>query len=891
MNTWRPALGPIALGTLLALAVPAVPALAEQKQAEDAMSAMGRRAARVRAALEAEAAAAAGVSPTAPRITEVLRDVADDEVCTNDPRCPGGLREGPSGGQAELSIAVDPTGQFIVVGFNDTRGFARNPISVSGYMYSSDYGKTFTDGGQLPVTTGTGTIGTTVFPQIFGDPEVKYLGGCTFIYSSILVTRLSATGTAQTMGVHRSTDCGATWSGPYEVVPATNPGGLLTAGGSARDAADKEFMDVDPDTGRVMMTWTNFGTTSVQIRSAFSDDGGLTWPAANGRLIAATDADGQASMPRFAGNGSNNVYVTWRRFPFPGALFGYGNITAFARSTDNGLTWSAPVELSDEFLTQDLILGNDRSNTSPSMAVDVSPGPHAGNVYVVYPNNDSDDGSDIAFQRSTDGGMTFSAPILINARPGGDRAQWFPWVTVDGATGRVTVFYYDQGVATNGDLSEVTYLYSDDGGRTWAHPRPLTARPFHAGHGNDTGQPNLGDYVQAVAYRGFTYFAYAITTLPPLGFVDGQPSGNMTVPDPVVTINHPRSEAIPHAPLQLRNASFVAPGGYADPGEEVVIQLPVFNYATNPLYARMVAAGVGRLASLTELVSVTDARGRYPSIPPGEMRANLDPFKIRLDRKFEPGTPIELSLRMVTPSGVTTLLYTIQTGTPTTTTTVLTENFDGVSPGALPAGWIASHGAPTGSVVPWTTSNTFCGGSNGAFHTNGPAAGQPSTRWERLFSPTFSVPADSAYVTLEFDVCYNTEDDPVLPTTAYDGFFLRITDLTTGRLLRSVLAEAFASEFKTGDADHYPKHLPRSSNPSYFEDMSVWAGDSSGIKHVKLRLHGMAGSTAQLRFEFTQDSVASCSDVRPGATCGVFVDNVVLKSISLQPPPLPVKTN
>jgi len=121
-------------------------------------------------------------------------------------------------------------------------------------------------------------------------------------------------------------------------------------------------------------------------------------------------------------------------------------------------------------------------------------GEHAGNVYVVYANNDSGDGADIYFQRSTDEGFTFSSPLVLNSRPGSDRAQWFPWVAVDRATGRVHVFYYDQGIADSGDLSEVSWTWSDDGGRSWEPPRPLTDRPFHAGWGNDTGQPNLGDY-------------------------------------------------------------------------------------------------------------------------------------------------------------------------------------------------------------------------------------------------------------------------------------------------------------------------------------------------------------------------------------------------------------
>ena len=117
---------------------------------------------------------------------------------------------------------------------------------------------------------------------------------------------------------------------------------------------------------------------------------------------------------------------------------------------------------------------------------------------------------------------------------------------------------------------------------------------------------------------------------------------------------------------------------------------------------------------------------------------------------------------------------------------------------------------------------------------------------------------------------------------AYDGFFLRVTDLTPGRVLRSVLAEAFEDEFTTGPIQHYPRHLPRSNDPNYFQDMSVWAGVSEGVTHVRLRLPGMQGSAAQLRFEYTQDGLLTCQDVRPGSECGVFVDNVVVKAVSSQ---------
>jgi hypothetical protein len=799
--------------------------------------------------------------------------------CVNEPDCPDGDLAAPST-QAETTIAIDSTGQHIVVGFNDNRGFITPTTSISGFMFSDDGGLTFVDGGQLP-TGPTTIVGGQRFPQVFGDPDVKYLGGCNFIYASLLLKAYSATTIVQTISIHRSMDCGHTWSGPFEVVPATNPNGLLDVNGSPEDAADKDLGDADPDTGRYGLCWSNFTPAVVEMSCTYSDNvltGSPTFVAR--RVVAAALQDGQGASLRFAGNGSPNAYVAWTRFPGS-----FTRNTGFARSTDNGVTWSAPRNLTANFITMDEVLGNDRVNTNPSLAVDTSLGPFSGSVYVVYSNNNSRDGADVAFQKSTDGGVTFSAPLILNARPGGDRAQWFPFVTVDGATGRVWVFYYDQSVDTSGDLSQVTYLYSDNGGVSWTKPAPVTTRPFKAGWGNDTGQPNLGDYIQAVAQGGALYTAYALPAQ--VGFADGQPSTSMTTPDVVFTKVAPLT-----APISLRagTMTFTESGGDGniDSGDLVRLKIPLTNYVTNSLNAAAVTGISGTLSTSTAGVLAIQATSAYPDLGPGASGNKSADFILQVSSGFNPGTPIELSLAVSSAQGSTIALLTVQTGTPVYAT-LLSEDFDGVSPGALPSGWTSSHGDGL-NIVPWITSNTFattlCGTSNKAFHTNandGPAGGDP-TRWERLFSPVVTVPADAQYVTLEFDVCYDTEDDPNFRVLAYDGLFLRITDQTPGRTLRSVLAEAFAQEFTTDGLQHYPKHFPRSDNANYFEDMSAWSGFSNGIQHVRMRLPGMAGSRIQLRFEFTQDESAICSDVRPGHACGVSVDNVLVRSvISLAP--------
>jgi hypothetical protein len=156
------------------------------------------------------------------------RNDRGDEVFEDDEGGgPGALEDGgelPGGAQAELSIAVDDKGQNVIIGFNDFRGFlAAAPgtrLSVSGFMVSHDGGKTFIDGGQLPITTGDPG---SELPQVFGDPDVKYLGGCNFIYTSIVLAPFGDGGAAQTMGFHRTRNCGQSWEGPFEIPPATTP--------------------------------------------------------------------------------------------------------------------------------------------------------------------------------------------------------------------------------------------------------------------------------------------------------------------------------------------------------------------------------------------------------------------------------------------------------------------------------------------------------------------------------------------------------------------------------------------------------------------------------------------------------------------------------------------
>ena len=809
------------------------------------------------------------------------------------------------GGQNEMSIAVDSTGQNVVIGFNDTRGFVATPISTSGYAYSSDGGATFFDGGLLPAPK-QGNDGVNDLPQIFGDPDVKYIpggGGCQFVYASILVVGKGGTGTApdivytgsaQTQSIHRSTDCGVTWSGPYEVSAATEPA-------ASGDAADKEFIDVDPDTGRVLMVWTNFtGSTPAgrEIRSTYSDDimsgSPPTWSASVVIGTGPANEYLQGAVPRFAGNGSTHVYAAWSQGNYvdnpTSSFFEFYKNVVFARSTDNGDTWSVPIRLHTtgelgaplhDFFPPDMPPGNDRIHSFPTMAVDTTAGTYGGRIYVAYAANDGHDGSDIHFVRSTDGGLTFSTPVRINSSPGSDRSQWFPHLSVTSA-GRVYAIWYDQQHSPSGDLTETTATYSDDGGTTWVPPFPLTERAFHAGYGNDTGQPNLGDYIGTTTHAGELYAAWGGNP-PAIDYDDGQPaSASMTFPNAVFGKTSTR-----RAPVKLGTIGAQERPGYSngnstfDPGEQVLLTVPLINYVTNSTTGAASLSSVqGVLSTTTPGVSIIDGSETYGTIAAGSSSTPANGYTIKLAGSFVAGTTIDLALAVTTSGPSTTLRFRLNTGTPVVTT-LLSENFNSTSPGSMPSGWAEEWvGSSTGN--PWTTSNTFCNASNNAlFKVNTPAPQE----YRRGVSPQFSVPSASgpSRVYVDFDICYEIEDAPEFDVSAFDGLTVRFLDNTSGRISRAVLAEAFADVLTTtGIGDHFPKHLPRSSASNYFQDMSVWSGSSGGWRHVRMELPGMNGSDVRMRFEYTQDAFRSCigaGHAGYGGVCGVAVDNLVIRNV------------
>src|SRR5207247_653302 len=118
-------------------------------------------------------------------------------------------------------------------------------------------------------------------------------------------------------------------------------------------------------------------------------------------------------------------------------------------------------------------------------------------------------GSDVMFVRSTDGGLTFSAPHRINDDPVNHaKWHWFGALSV-APNGRVDVIWLGTRNAANNTDSQLFYSYSMDGGNTWAANVAVSNSfdPF-LGYPN---QDKMGDYMSIVSDNTGANVGYCAT--------------------------------------------------------------------------------------------------------------------------------------------------------------------------------------------------------------------------------------------------------------------------------------------------------------------------------------------------------------------------------------------
>ncbi|QUV84412.1 S8 family serine peptidase [Chloracidobacterium aggregatum] len=192
------------------------------------------------------------------------------------------------------------------------------------------------------------------------------------------------------------------------------------------------------------------------------------------------------------------------------------------------------------------------------------------------------------------------------------------------------------------------------------------------------------------------------------------------------------------------------------------------------------------------------------------------------------GTTLTMTLNLSDSNGsLGTATFSFQIGTPNN---VLTQNFDTVTPPALPAGWTATNAS--GPSPLWVTSNVTPDTAPNCAFVDNPAVVSD----KRLDTPPINLTTNQARLT--FRNFYNTEN-------LWDGGVLEIS--INGGPFQDILAAG--GSFVTGG---YNATL---NGGSPIGGRQAWTGNSGGYITTTVNLPGSGSRTVILRFRMGSDSI------------------------------------
>lgn len=386
--------------------------------------------------------------------------------------------------QSENSIVVNPLDNDKVMNSNNS-----TPNPSNGSVYGTSTYST-NDGGSTWSGTKNGPGGSNS-----GDPAA-----CINLNGRWFIGYIN-NGSGQSISY--SDNQGASWT---VSLVANSPSGF----GNMLDK-NHLWVDVSPTSsfqGHVYDAWTTFGgSNDSEIGISTSSDNGATWSAVQ-HISGGVNAGSHNQGVNLKSGPNGEAYACWTIYDsWPSDEKAIG----FSKSLDGGVTWSTATRAITNLkgIRTSGIGKNMRVNSFPSMAVDISNGPHRGTIYVVWPNYgvpgvNSGSDVDVYIIKSTDQGATWSTPVRVNQDPSGlGKKHYLAWVTCDQVSGAVSVvFYDDRNVSSN--QTEVYMAWSTDGAVTFQDikvsdvaftptPIPLMASQY------------MGDYLAISAYNGKTY--------------------------------------------------------------------------------------------------------------------------------------------------------------------------------------------------------------------------------------------------------------------------------------------------------------------------------------------------------------------------------------------------
>jgi hypothetical protein len=361
----------------------------------------------------------------------------------------------PNVTQSETFSTANPDDpNEIIVAYNDSRGRNFNPINISGASVSQDGGLTFT---RL-----TKANGQSPFDNTFGDPVVLYH---------------KPSGTWVTVWLDGA--CGGQGLGGYKSATPEDPNSWTHFCAFNEGSADREsgWADNNPSSpffGRLYISWNDFNIGQGALMSIFSTDGGSTWSSPATVINGGTFIRDVQITGDLAGSGA--IYVAG--MDEGGGGFPHNDTNLMFKSTDGGVTWAntytgtpfpGPGVTSVGYFA---CMFNDfggywrHEGWGQPAAVNNF-------VHLVYSQQGAPgDPGDVYYIRSTDGGVTFAAPLKLNT-DATTRPQWQVNLSVS-PTGTLLATWYDareSASCTAGNPGVPCYRMwsrkSNDNGASW----------------------------------------------------------------------------------------------------------------------------------------------------------------------------------------------------------------------------------------------------------------------------------------------------------------------------------------------------------------------------------------------------------------------------------------